>query len=240
MAQIIKHRRGSLEGLSAVTSSVQKGELLIATGSSNLTTVNGASLVFAAAADGQIQAVNRFLQGNSAPNTFSNASYNGLVNGVPYYDSGSGTLYLLGSDANTAISLIGNIQSFSQSVDSRLDTIETSIGGGGSLGSRVATLETSSANLNSFSSSQLEKDSNSNLSYYQSNVEGELINFIQGFDGDGIILNAGGYTHTSVALRDCINSDNLPKHRAKYGAIILIRNQRFNWGSSLTNDEFPY
>ncbi len=44
------------------------------------------------------------------------------------------------------------------------------------------------------------------LSYYQSNVEGELINKLHevGFNYDGIILNAGGYTHTSVALRDAI------------------------------------
>jgi 3-dehydroquinate dehydratase-2 len=42
--------------------------------------------------------------------------------------------------------------------------------------------------------------------YYQSNVEGELINEIQrvGFDFDGIILNPGGYTHTSVAIGDAI------------------------------------
>jgi 3-dehydroquinate dehydratase-2 len=42
------------------------------------------------------------------------------------------------------------------------------------------------------------------LSYYQSNVEGELINELQkvGFSYDGIILNPGGYTHTSVALGD--------------------------------------
>lgn len=42
--------------------------------------------------------------------------------------------------------------------------------------------------------------------YYQSNVEGELINELQavGFEYNGIILNPGGYTHTSVALGDCI------------------------------------
>ncbi len=46
------------------------------------------------------------------------------------------------------------------------------------------------------------------LSYYQSNVEGELINKLHevGFTYDGIIFNAGGYTHTSVALRDAIAS----------------------------------
>lgn len=50
------------------------------------------------------------------------------------------------------------------------------------------------------------------LAYYQSNVEGELINKIHevGFDYDGIILNAGGYTHTSVALADAIAAVKTP------------------------------
>ena len=50
------------------------------------------------------------------------------------------------------------------------------------------------------------------ISYYQSNVEGELINKMQevGFSFDGIILNAGAYTHTSVALQDCIRSLKTP------------------------------
>jgi 3-dehydroquinate dehydratase-2 len=52
------------------------------------------------------------------------------------------------------------------------------------------------------------------ISYYQSNVEGELINKMQetGFFGDcnGIVLNAGAYTHTSVALQDCIRSLRCP------------------------------
>ncbi|MFM6954226.1 MAG: type II 3-dehydroquinate dehydratase [Sphingobacteriaceae bacterium] len=45
-----------------------------------------------------------------------------------------------------------------------------------------------------------------NLTYYQSNVEGELINKLHeiGFVADGIIFNAGGYTHTSVAIADAI------------------------------------
>lgn len=42
------------------------------------------------------------------------------------------------------------------------------------------------------------------FTYVQSNHEGDLIDAIQDFDGDGIILNAGGYTHTSVALRDAL------------------------------------
>ena len=50
------------------------------------------------------------------------------------------------------------------------------------------------------------------IGYYQSNIEGELINYMQkvGFTCDGIILNAGAYTHTSVALHDCIRSLKAP------------------------------
>ena len=51
---------------------------------------------------------------------------------------------------------------------------------------------------------ELKSKSSAEISYFQSNVEGELINVLQDTDADGIILNAGGYTHTSVALRDCI------------------------------------
>ncbi|MBO5537442.1 MAG: type II 3-dehydroquinate dehydratase [Prevotella sp.] len=50
------------------------------------------------------------------------------------------------------------------------------------------------------------------LLYYQSNVEGELINKMQqvGFSVDGIVLNAGAYTHTSIALHDCIKAITSP------------------------------
>ena len=50
------------------------------------------------------------------------------------------------------------------------------------------------------------------LAYFQSNVEGELIDKIHevGFTWDGIVLNAGAYTHTSVALHDCIRSLRCP------------------------------
>ncbi|MBN8694640.1 MAG: type II 3-dehydroquinate dehydratase [Bacteroidetes bacterium] len=50
------------------------------------------------------------------------------------------------------------------------------------------------------------------LEYYQNNVEGELINEIQekGFLYDGIILNAGGYTHTSVAIADAVKAVKAP------------------------------
>ena len=50
------------------------------------------------------------------------------------------------------------------------------------------------------------------LDYFQSNVEGEIINKIHevGFDYDGIILNAGAYTHTSIAIGDAIKAITVP------------------------------
>jgi 3-dehydroquinate dehydratase II len=50
------------------------------------------------------------------------------------------------------------------------------------------------------------------IAYFQSNIEGELINYLHeiGFSSAGILLNAGGYTHTSVALRDAISAIATP------------------------------
>lgn len=50
------------------------------------------------------------------------------------------------------------------------------------------------------------------FSYFQSNVEGELISELQrvGFDFDGIVLNPGGYTHTSVAIGDAVAAIKTP------------------------------
>jgi 3-dehydroquinate dehydratase-2 len=51
-----------------------------------------------------------------------------------------------------------------------------------------------------------------NISYYQSNVEGELINYLHSCMGktDGIVLNAGAYTHTSIAIADAISAIIIP------------------------------
>ena len=57
-----------------------------------------------------------------------------------------------------------------------------------------------------------EKYADVQIDYFQSNIEGELIDKIQqvGFDADGIILNAGAYTHTSIALQDAIRAISAP------------------------------
>ena len=48
--------------------------------------------------------------------------------------------------------------------------------------------------------------------YFQSNIEGEIINYLhkEGFSANGIVLNAGAYTHTSVAIRDAIAAITTP------------------------------
>jgi 3-dehydroquinate dehydratase-2 len=50
------------------------------------------------------------------------------------------------------------------------------------------------------------------IEYFQSNIEGEMIDKMQqvGYSYDGIVRNAGAYTHTSVALHDCIRAINTP------------------------------
>jgi len=69
-----------------------------------------------------------------------------------------------------------------------------------------------SQNFESYFKELQEKYSGLTLEYFQSNVEGELINRIHdcGFSYDGIILNAGGYTHTSIAIRDAIAGVTTP------------------------------
>lgn len=54
--------------------------------------------------------------------------------------------------------------------------------------------------------------SNVVIDYFQSNVEGEIINKLHevGFSIDGIVLNAGGYTHTSVSIADAVKAINVP------------------------------
>ena len=69
-----------------------------------------------------------------------------------------------------------------------------------------------SENFDSFIQSLKQRYPSVEFSYFQSNVEGELINELHrvGFDYDGVILNPGGYTHTSVAIGDAIAAIKAP------------------------------
>jgi 3-dehydroquinate dehydratase-2 len=66
------------------------------------------------------------------------------------------------------------------------------------------------------------------LEYFQSNIEGEIINKIheRGFDFDGIIINAGAYTHTSVAIRDAISGVKTPVVEVHISNILTRENFR--------------
>lgn len=54
------------------------------------------------------------------------------------------------------------------------------------------------------------KYANVDIVYKQSNIEGEIVNFLQQATSDMIILNAGGYAHTSVVIRDAISAISIP------------------------------
>ena len=69
-----------------------------------------------------------------------------------------------------------------------------------------------SSDFNTFFTGLRKRYDKLEIEYFQSNVEGELINKLHefGFSYDGIILNAGGYTHTSVAIADAIAGITTP------------------------------
>lgn len=69
-----------------------------------------------------------------------------------------------------------------------------------------------SENFESFLTSLQKKYSEINLEYFQSNIEGEIINKLHetGFSYDGIILNAGAYTHTSIGIGDAVKAISTP------------------------------
>ena len=107
MAQIIKHRRGSISQLKDVTA--KAGELVMATGSIN--DLNGPFIFIGESenAVGGYRPVSKLYSGNQAP-TISSLSYGTVLDGTPYYAAGNETLYILSSNGNTALDLTGNIE----------------------------------------------------------------------------------------------------------------------------------
>jgi 3-dehydroquinate dehydratase-2 len=80
----------------------------------------------------------------------------------------------------------------------------------------------------SYFSSLVSKYSEIELEYFQSNIEGEIINKIheKGFDYDGMVINAGAYTHTSVAIRDAISGVKSPVVEVHISNILTRENFR--------------
>jgi len=107
MAQIIKHRRGSITQLKDVTARV--GELVVATGSIN--DLNG-PIVFVGETEGVAGAyrpLSKIYQGSTAP-TITVGSHGSVIDGTPFYASGNKTFYILSKDGNVDIDLTGNIE----------------------------------------------------------------------------------------------------------------------------------
>ena len=106
MAQIIKHRRGSISSLSSVTANV--GELVMATGSIGDLT---APVIFIgdSAVAGGYKPVSKIYQGTTAPDLTSN-NWGTTMNGVPFYSSGNKSLNILNNAGNTRMDLSGNIE----------------------------------------------------------------------------------------------------------------------------------
>lgn len=145
MSQILKLKRGSLERLSSITGSLQKGEVIFASGSSNITADNGSSIAFVTVESGSIQAVNRVMKGAVAPQLTA-SQYIGIIDGIPFYASGSKSLVLLSSSGNEVINLEGNISNFSASVALAFSASNASITSvTGNFSSSVATSFSASA-----------------------------------------------------------------------------------------------
>ena len=107
MAQIIKHRRGSITQLKDVTARI--GELVVATGS--ISDLNG-PMVFVGETEGVAGAyrpLSKIYQGSTAP-TISVGSHGSVIDGTPFYATGNKTLYILSKDGNSDIDLTGNIE----------------------------------------------------------------------------------------------------------------------------------
>ena len=106
MAQIIKHRRGSILSLKDVTANV--GELVMGTGS--IGNLNAPVLFIGdTAVAGGYKPVSKIYQGTTVP-TISVGSHGSTMDGLPFYSTGTKTLYILDKDGNSAINLTGNIE----------------------------------------------------------------------------------------------------------------------------------
>lgn len=106
MAQIIKHRRGSIAALKDVTANV--GELVMGTGS--IGDLNAPVLFIGdTAVAGGYKPVSKIYQGTTVP-TISVGSHGSTMDGLPFYSTGTKTLYILDKGGNSAINLTGNIE----------------------------------------------------------------------------------------------------------------------------------
>ena len=217
MAQIIKHRRGSLESISGATK--RAGELLVVTGSAGISAVNGGSLLFVGIDGSTATAANKVLQGTTVPN-LSGASYDTSVDGIPFYDTAAQKLYILNKGGNVEVKATANTGG-TGIVSSSAQVTELLPVGTVSGSSQVISILSS---LNTFSASQETKDST--LATYTQSVDGDLtelfgtasnhegrIDLLEAFSsslGDGFATDAElSSLSSSVATTDAAQNQRL-------------------------------
>ena len=224
MAQIIKHRRGNLEGLSSATT--RAGELLVVTGSSGLGTIaNGDSLVFVGIDGSTATPVNKILQGTTVPN-LSGADYNTHVDGIPFYDTDDNKLYILNKGGNIEVKA----------------TPETGGTGLVSGSSQLANSSVSNESLNAYTASNDTTNSGQDtrldqLSTFTGSISGDFVDNAE-------LAAATGALETSDSALEA-RADNLESYTGSFAAsAVTLTNKTISGGdntisnignSSLTN-----
>jgi hypothetical protein len=226
MAQIIKHRRGSLESVASATK--RSGELLVVTGSAGITAANGDSLLFIGVDGSTVTAANKILQGTSVPN-LTGASYDTSVDGIPFYDTNTNKLYILNKGGNVEIKASANtdgtgivsgssqiqidgvtgFSTFSSSVDTRLDGLESF---SSSLGDGFATDAELTAVSSAFDSTILALTTDditegSNLYFTDARVKTKLN--AEGVISSSVQVNADSITNFDSNVKSKLNLDGV-------------------------------
>ena len=100
MAQIIKHRRGSLEAVSSATK--RAGELLVVTGSAGISAANGNTILFVGIDGSTVTPANKILQGTTTPD-LTGATYDTSIDGIPYYNTAQEKLFIVNKGGNVEV-----------------------------------------------------------------------------------------------------------------------------------------
>ena len=217
MAQIIKHRRGNLEGLSSATT--RAGELLVVTGSSGLGTIaNGDSLVFVGIDGSTATPVNKILQGTTVPN-LTGADYNTHVDGIPFYDTDDNKLYILNKGGNIEVKATPEtggtgIISGSSQLTSSYDTRYEQVGNGivsGSSQVNFTELAGISSNIISASSDTSQVDMVISGGSISANLKGGVVSGSGQIDGTAITNNSITIAGNATSLGGSVTFANIAK-----------------------------
>jgi len=217
MAQIIKHRRGNLEGLASATT--RAGELLVVTGSSGLGTItNGDSLVFVGIDGSTATPVNKILQGTTVPD-LTGASYNTHVDGIPFYDTDDNKLYILNKGGNIEVKaspetggtgIISGSSQLTSSYDTRYEQVGNGIVSGSSQ-VNFTELAGISSNIISASSDTSQVDMVISGGSISANLKGGVVSGSAQINGVSIINNTITIAGNSTALGGSVTFANIAK-----------------------------